>query len=205
MNYAIFQFVNQWAGQYGWLDSVMVFFARDLVYVMLAILAVLWISGRSVNQKGVFYACLSAAIAILVAGWIISPIVGHPRPFVEHTVHQLVPHDADPSFPSDHTTFTFAIAFTVWLLLKRRMGAVMIVLACLTGIGRVFVGVHYPADIAGGIILALLSSMAVVKYRGFAEPVAKICIGIYNKLTSRISFLPAGDRAKVQSNDANLS
>lgn len=199
MNYAIFQFVNQMAGQYGWLDALMVFFAKDLVWVMLAILAVLWVSGRSVNQKGVFYACLSAALAILVAGWIISPIVDHPRPFVEHTVHQLVPHDADPSFPSDHTTFTFSIAFTVWMLLKRRMGIVMLILACLTGIGRVYVGVHYPADIAGGIILALLSSMAVVKYRKYADPVAKICIGIYNKIASRISFLPVGDRAKAQS------
>jgi len=202
LNYAIFQFINQWAGQGCWLDSVMVFCARDLVWVMLLILAVLWISGRSVNQKGVFYACLSAALAILVAGWIISPIVDHPRPFVEHQVHQLVPHDADPSFPSDHTTFTFSIAFTVCMLLKRRMGILMIVLASLTGIGRVYTGVHYPADIAGGIILALLSSMLVVKYRGFAEPLAKLCIGIYNKIAAKLPFLPLGDRARAQSNKA---
>ncbi|WP_259618807.1 undecaprenyl-diphosphatase [Paenibacillus doosanensis] len=189
MNYGIFQLINNAAGSWGWLDGMMVFFARDLVYVMIAVLAVLWITGKAANQRMVFYSCLSVVIAIVAAGWIISPIVDHPRPFVDHEVHQLVSHDADPSFPSDHATFAFALAFPIWFL-KRRTGGLLLILACLIGIARVYVGVHYPADIAGGLVLGLLISMLVVKYRRWAEPAANFCIGVYGKLTARLSFIP---------------
>lgn len=185
MNYALFQLINNLAGQFDWIDDMMEVFANGLVWVMIGILALLWLTGRESNQRLAFYACLSALVALAFASLAISPIVAHPRPFVEHPVHQLIRHNADPSFPSDHATLSFSLAFTVWFA-RRRIGWVLLALAILTGFARIYVGVHYPADILGGALLAFASSLLVVKLRSRMEPLPSFFISIYNRIAGRI-------------------
>ncbi len=102
-----------------------------------------------------------------------------PRPFVSHHVHQLIAHPADASFPSDHAAWSFAVVGMMalaFLPLLRSSGqkyfgvtrsllrlpllltAIALVIACLIGYARVFVGVHYPGDILGGAIDGLVAS-----------------------------------------------
>jgi undecaprenyl-diphosphatase len=85
---------------------------------------------------------------------VISSLVDRPRPFVTHphTIHLLIKHAADPGFPSDHATGSFAIATALWLR-SRRWGALAFLLAALLSIGRVALGVHYPADVIAGAVL----------------------------------------------------
>jgi undecaprenyl-diphosphatase len=189
MNYSLFQSINNLAGTSRLIDSLMVFCANDIVWVMLVVLAGLWLTGRPDNQKLVFYSCLTAAVSLLIASLLISPEVNHPRPFVGHTIHQLIPHVADASFPSDHATFAFAVAFTL-LFAKRRTGIVMLALAVLTGFARVFVGVHYPGDILGAMALCLLVGYFVWKMSGRLEALPLFFIRIYRKLTAKLPFLP---------------
>lgn len=188
MNYHLFEMINRLAGHYDWIDDCMEFFAQDIVWLMLGVLAVLWLTGRESNQRAVFFACLSAAIALIAAGWLISPWVNHSRPFVDHAVHQLVPHAPDPSFPSDHSTFAFSLAF-ILCFLNRRIGLFMLLLACLTGIARVYVGVHYPGDIAGAILLSLMVSQIVLLSRRKLDPLPRFFIQLYNKMISPLQSL----------------
>lgn len=184
VNYWLFQQINQLATHHDWIDDIMEFCAQDIVFVMIAILGILWLTGRKDNQKAVFFASLATCVALAVGAMIISPAVHHPRPFATHQVHQLVAHAADNSFPSDHSTLAFSIALSV-LLVKRRMGIMLLGLAVITGFSRVYVGVHYPADIAGAAVLSLIVSVAIYLLRDRLDVIPEYLIRLYSRLFRR--------------------
>lgn len=163
MNYALFHFINQFAGHHYRLDQFMIFCARDLVWFMILAMAFVWF-GAPRRQPMVFYACLSAAVALMLAKWGISGWIGHPRPFADHAVTLLIRHKPDPSFPSKHASFVFGLA-AVSFHINRKMGWSMLACALLTGLARIYVGVHYPGDIAGGALLGALIGLLIVRFR----------------------------------------
>ena len=55
----------------------------------------------------------------------------------------------------------FAIAFSVLLVGGRLAGALFLTGAFVVGITRVFVGLHYPGDVAGGVLVGLVAAVAV--------------------------------------------
>ena len=83
-------------------------------------------------------------------------IVARPRPTFEH-LQQL----SSLSFPSEHTTQAAAIYLTIAILLSkglnRGLRELVIVLALLIAVvvawSRVYLGVHYPSDVAAGLVL----------------------------------------------------
>ncbi|MFC5406051.1 undecaprenyl-diphosphatase [Cohnella soli] len=187
MNENLFHFFNQFASKFDTIDDMFEFFAQDIVWVILIMMAALWLTGKTNNQKLVFYAGLSAAAALLIGSLIISPAVNHPRPFVVHPVHQLIPHAPDASFPSDHATLAFSLAFSVWFA-RKKLGTVLLGLALLTGIARVYVGVHYPGDILGAIALSFVISYAVHLSNGKWDVLPNSCIQLYRTLTGKLKF-----------------
>lgn len=78
-----------------------------------------------------------------------------PRPFVLGIVPAYIAHSASASLPSTHATVMFFLGFAFLLRHElRRAGALMLVLAAVTGWARVYVGVHFPFDILAGVGLA---------------------------------------------------
>ena len=69
----------------------------------------------------------------------------------------------DYSFPSGHTTASFTIATTIALNMPR-ISIYIFVLAMIIGISRIYLGVHYPTDVAAGIFLGLSVSLLVHFY-----------------------------------------
>jgi membrane-associated phospholipid phosphatase len=85
------------------------------------------------------------------------------RPFVAHPgVHVWGTRSHDPSFPSDHASAVFGIAFAVFLL-DRLVGSIFLTAACAVGVGRVFIGAHYPSDVVAGCLVGLASALLVVR------------------------------------------
>lgn len=80
------------------------------------------------------------------------------------------PPPGDYSFPSNHATLAGALAVTT-LLLSRRLGLIALPLAVLAAFSRVFVGVHYPHDVAAGLLLGAL--VALVATPLLARPTAE--------------------------------
>lgn len=87
-----------------------------------------------------------------VLAWVISHffknVIAHPRP---EGLALLIPNDPY-SFPSGHATFMFALAWSMYGF-DKRAGAIIFVLALITGIARVLAGVHFWYDIVGGFIV----------------------------------------------------
>ncbi|MGK5441374.1 phosphatase PAP2 family protein [Micromonospora sp. URMC 105] len=81
------------------------------------------------------------------------------------------PPAGDWSFPSNHATIAGALAAAT-LLLSRRLGLVAVALALLAALSRVFVGVHYPHDVAAGLALGALVTLAGTALA--ARPVADL-------------------------------
>ncbi len=109
-----------------------------------------------------------AVLAILLAtafGFVLEAIVGRLRPtLVLDGVTALRSLPGNTSFPSGHTLTVFAYA-TVFLLHRRYhdMGAIMLLLAFLVGIGRMMLGLHYPTDVLTGALIGILCAFIVVK------------------------------------------
>jgi undecaprenyl-diphosphatase len=81
-----------------------------------------------------------------------------PRPFLVDSGDPLAGLAWLSSFPSLHAAIAFAAATTVALHYKR-LGIFLLVIASLIGIGRVAADVHYPIDIAFGILIGVTISM----------------------------------------------
>ena len=64
------------------------------------------------------------------------------------------------SFPSGHTVSAMAVAFTV-LTQHKKLGSIVLVFAILMGLSRLYVGVHFPTDVYGGMIVGAIIALFV--------------------------------------------
>lgn len=104
---------------------------------------------------------LAIATAYLVGELMLKPFVGRPRPCqVNEMVPMLVPVPGSYSFPSGHSASSFAAAM-VLLFDNKKFGVAGLVLAVLIAFSRMYLYVHYPTDVAAGILLGILSAFLV--------------------------------------------
>ncbi|MET7965764.1 phosphatase PAP2 family protein [Micromonospora sp. NPDC005305] len=98
------------------------------------------------------------------------------------------PPAGDWSFPSNHATIAGALAAAA-LLLHRRIGLVAVPLAVLAAFSRTFVGVHYPHDVAAGLLLGVLVGTLLTPV--LARPVADVLRRRVRRGATRPAVRPA--------------
>jgi undecaprenyl-diphosphatase len=177
----LFQLINNLAGRNDILDGLARLLVNEyfLTTTMALILLIFWFEGqdrdrRERNQSAI----LRALVALFVANIILklcNLIYFRPRPFDSHEVNLLFYQPWDSSFPSNPATVGFSVATAVWLY-TRRLGALLLVLATLFGLSRIYCGVHYPSDVIAGALLGALSAYLVVRRGGFIDPVISLII-----------------------------
>ncbi len=152
-----------------WLDAIMVFATgREFGYVAALLLAV-WLFGslRRRALRPVLEAAVALTITDRVGHELIKPWVGRIRPcfaLPAGTFRKLAEVSNGGSFPSLHSANAFAVAMAVTLCWPYAARVVFPV-AALIALSRVFVGVHWPSDIAAGAVfgsgVALLVHLVV--------------------------------------------
>lgn len=113
------------------------------------------------TQKWAIEALISLAFSHLMVQ-IIKKSISRPRPYLTLPNAQTVANPLrDYSFPSGHTTASFSIA-TVFALHSVLLGLMLIPIACLVGLSRMYLGLHYPTDCFIGALLGTISSILIV-------------------------------------------
>jgi undecaprenyl-diphosphatase len=162
-NQKLFFKINGLAGKSKVLDIVSVFGGRWLVYLLITLYLVLVINQGLKVDSLLFLGLFIFGFAWLV-GWVMSLSLGliikEQRPFIKYPqqVKSLYKplFESWKSFPSDHSMTVFVIFF-LFVKLNLLLALVILPFCLLVGWGRIYGGVHYPADILGGIAVASLS------------------------------------------------
>ncbi|MEU7135384.1 phosphatase PAP2 family protein [Streptomyces sp. NPDC046261] len=180
-----------------WADRTMEFIGEyGIVFGLAVLMLCAWWSVRKTADApagvaALLWAPLAAGIALLV-NIPIRDFVRRPRPFLDHPgLEVLVDGKKDYSFVSDHATLTMALAVGLFVA-NRKYGFIGIGLALLEGFCRVYMGVHYPTDVVGG--LALGTAVALL--------LAPLAMMLLTPLTRMIAVSRAG--RLVRSSDAPL-
>ncbi|PKV76049.1 phosphatase PAP2 family protein [Pontibacter ramchanderi] len=96
--------------------------------------------------------------------------VDRPRPFVTHDTIEQIAEASSPSFPSGHTAYAFTAAIMLVLMFRHPLlRGLLLTWALLVAYSRLALGVHYPSDVLGSMLLgsaaAFLSTYAFRKHR----------------------------------------
>lgn len=132
-------------------------YAAPLAYcIPLFLLVYAMIKGyRMLRSKSVFV--IEGMLLSLTVSTVLKYLVNRPRPFVTYPFLEKMTTGGSPSFPSGHTTDAFTLAaslsfaFPKWYVI-----APSFAWACAVGYSRMDLGVHYPSDVGGAIVLGIL-------------------------------------------------
>lgn len=112
---------------------------------------------------------MGVAIGALITNLFIKVAVARPRPYADESsfFHQLwlimgQHTESDKSFPSGHTTAAFATMVPVFLLGKKRISWLALLFAFAMGLSRIYLVVHYPSDVLGGLIVGTIAGVIAV-------------------------------------------
>lgn len=163
-----FNLINQWAGQWFWLDWLGIFFSEYWQYFLAIVILTFLFLGPELEKKKNFWMVMAAVFAGLISRGVLTEFIRFvywvPRPFVNWPVHQLVSASAsEASFPSGHMAFWWAIA-TVIYFFNKKLGVFLMLASVLMGLARIFVGIHWPSDIFGGVALGVLVGIFTAKF-----------------------------------------
>jgi membrane-associated phospholipid phosphatase len=137
------------------------------------------------RRDAIFFAAVPAVSALL--SYLIKLLVARPRP------DELLA-GSGLSFPSGHVTYAAALGGFVWYLVPlvlpqktavRAVRGLMALFVLLTAVSRMYLGAHWPSDVAGGLLLAGLCVAAAARWHG-----------------SRTANVPANARILSEASDA---
>ena len=175
-----------------WLTPVMkliTLFGEDGIFWILICLAMILF--RKTRRLGIICAS-SLLLTFISCNLILKPLVDRVRPWVTfQMVNAMLPPPGDASFPSGHSANSMGPAWGMFIAtmpLKTAGGRsydevrclgwkgdgispqtmhkwsiAAVVLAVLIGISRLYLGMHYPTDVVGGLLLGMIAATIAFK------------------------------------------
>ncbi|GAA1974143.1 phosphatase PAP2 family protein [Nocardioides panacihumi] len=158
-----FHAVNQLARHTAWAHEPARLYATYGVALFAGLLLLSWWLARRNGDLRPVAAALWAPLGVLLALWVnqfLIASVAEPRPFaVLPDALVLVHRSADASFPSDHAVMAGAVVAGI-ALAHRRLALAGGAFALLMAFTRVYVGAHFPLDVAAGLLVGAAIAVA---------------------------------------------
>lgn len=157
-NVELFRLINDLGKHYTYMNPIYIGLAEYTVYVLAVVMILYWLSQQRMNRMMVISGVIAFGLAEIL-GKAAGSLHSNLQPFAElMNVNQLIEKQVNNSFPSDHTILFISITVTIWLF-RRRFTFLWLIVGCLASISRIGVGVHYPADVLVGGVIAVVSAM----------------------------------------------
>ena len=160
MDFAILNFIQNHIRN-GFLDFVMpVITTLGDIGIIWILIGIALLCFKKYRSWGITL-LLGLAIGAILGNGIIKPLVARARPcHLVPSVELLIKMPTSYSFPSGHTCSSFIGAITLtWA--NRKFAYFAFPLAILIAFSRMYLYVHFPTDILGGILLACLVAIPV--------------------------------------------
>lgn len=174
MEIAILDFIhNNMASEV--MDKIMVFitFLGNAGWIWIAVAAILIIC-KSTRDTGI-KAAAALILSLVICNLILKPLVCRIRPYeINAAAELIIKRPLDYSFPSGHTSASFATAVTLMISGRKSIGIPAVILAALIAFSRLYLYVHFPSDVLAGAILGILFAFAAVRIVEFAYKKIKL-------------------------------
>lgn len=168
-NTSLFFLIFNLSNKSPFLDSIMIFGARVLIYLTFLVMFILIFKGGTKERKAIILALLSMPLVFLIIA-VIHLFFIEPRPFIRYHFSPLISFlfVNDPSFPSRHASMMAVVAFS-YTYFKSKWALLFLIFMIWVGLSRIFVGVHYPLDIVGGILTGFVSILLTKQFIKFLK------------------------------------
>lgn len=142
-------------------DAVMCFITKlgnaGMIWIVLAVILLLIPKTR----KSGLVMMAALCIDLVVCNGILKNLFARIRPCDVNTqIQLLIARPDDFSFPSGHTAASFAAVAALYFSGERKLWKPALILACLIAFSRLYLYVHYPTDILGGILVGIAAGYA---------------------------------------------
>ncbi|MER5730295.1 phosphatase PAP2 family protein [Streptomyces sp. NPDC002138] len=160
-----------------WADSLLSAWSTYGLALFGALMVFAWWRARSSADPARTARALAAPLVVVVAFLVdtgIKSVFREQRPC--QTLHTMTleacPPLGDWSFPSNHAAIAAAAAAALWLI-DRRLAAIAVPAAVLMAFSRVWVGAHYPHDVALGLVVGAVLGWLLTRAAGRATPLVQ--------------------------------
>lgn len=155
--------------RFDWLTEPTVFVSHlgdhGKIWIILCLILLLFKRTR----KAGFCGLIALLINLLITNVTLKPMIGRVRPYEQfNDLLLLLEKQKDFSFPSGHTSSSFAAAWAIFQMdrdgVKRKiLGMAVMFLAIWIAWSRLYVAVHFPTDVLAGALIGIFSAWAAGK------------------------------------------
>ena len=142
----------------GFWDFITHFGDGGIFWIVLTIVLMI---PKNTRKVGIVAGC-SLILNFLITNVTLKPLVDRVRPYnYSDLIIPLGRIPSEASFPSGHTSASFSCALIYVRMLPKKYGIPLVVLATLIALSRLYLCVHFPTDVLGGFLVAMVSSTVV--------------------------------------------
>ena len=158
------------------LDEIMIFISslgnKGFVWIAIGVLFLLMGFRNKMWRNRGFLVLFSLAANFLLCNVTLKPLIDRTRPYYVLGYDPIIPPVGDPSFPSGHTSASFAAATAIYII-NKKWGIIAYIFAAVMGFSRLYLGVHFPTDVLAGAVVGAAAAGIVIRIYG-ADHVNKV-------------------------------